>query len=166
MLHARPSHTPWHAHTNIRRRVDIMTDLCTVQPFPIRLLLLVLVDAVLFLITALSNTLSHTKCRSQCPRGLRRRSAAARLLRSWVRILLGHGWLSVVSVVCCQRSLRRTDHSSRGVLPTVVRRSVWSRNFIYEEPNINQLWLSTQIRRYITGCIFYMPLIPSQQISL
>ena len=25
-------------------------------------------------------------CRSQCPRGLRRRSTAARLLRSWVRI--------------------------------------------------------------------------------
>jgi len=26
------------------------------------------------------------------------------------------------------RSLRRADHSSRGVLPTVVRRCVWSRN--------------------------------------
>jgi hypothetical protein len=37
----------------------------------------------------------------------------------------GHGCLSVVSVVCCQRSLRRADHSSRGVLPTVVRRCVW-----------------------------------------
>jgi len=32
----------------------------------------------------------------------------------------GHGCLSVVSVVR-QRSLRRADHSSRGVLPTVVR---------------------------------------------
>ena len=34
--------------------------------------------------------------------------------------------------VCCefvrQRCLRRADHSSRGVLPTVVRRCVWSRN--------------------------------------
>ena len=42
----------------------------------------------------------------------------------------GHGYLSVVSVVCCQveRSLRRADHSSRGVLPTVLRRCVWSRN--------------------------------------
>ena len=28
-------------------------------------------------------------------------SAAARLLRSWVRIPPGHGCLSVVSVVCC-----------------------------------------------------------------
>ena len=31
------------------------------------------------------------------------------------------------------RSLRRTDHSSRGVLPTVVRRCVWSRNLEHEE---------------------------------
>jgi len=39
-----------------------------------------------------------------------------------------------VSVVCCQkRSLRRSDHSSRGVLSTVVRRCVWSRNLENEE---------------------------------
>jgi len=31
------------------------------------------------------------------------------------------------------RSPRRTDHSSRGVLPTVARRCVWSRNFVCEE---------------------------------
>jgi len=30
-------------------------------------------------------------------------------------------------------SLRRADHSSRGVLPTVVRRCVWSRNLKSEE---------------------------------
>ena len=41
-----------------------------------------------------------TKCRSQWPRGLRRRSAAARLLRLWVRIPPG-ACVSVVSVVCC-----------------------------------------------------------------
>ena len=35
----------------------------------------------------------------------------------------GHGCLSVVIVVCCcVLSLRRTDLSFRGVLPTVVRR--------------------------------------------
>jgi len=34
-------------------------------------------------------------------RALRRRSAAARLLRSWVRIP-PRAWMSVVSVVCCQ----------------------------------------------------------------
>jgi hypothetical protein len=32
--------------------------------------------------------------------------------------------LSVVSAVCCQRSLHRADHSSRGVLPNVVFLSV------------------------------------------
>jgi len=36
--------------------------------------------------------------------------------------------MSVVSFVCCQRFLRQADHSSRGVLPTVVCRCVWSRN--------------------------------------
>jgi len=36
-------------------------------------------------------------CRSQCPRGLRHRSAAARLLRSWVRIPPG-AWM----YVCCE----------------------------------------------------------------
>ena len=40
-------------------------------------------------------------CRSQCPRGLRRRSGAARLLRLWVRIPPG-AWISAVNVVCCQ----------------------------------------------------------------
>ena len=37
------------------------------------------------------------RSRSQWPRGLRRRSAAARLLRSWVRIPLG-AWI----LVCCE----------------------------------------------------------------
>jgi len=42
--------------------------------------------------------------------------------------------------ICCEccvlsgkRSVRRADHSSRGVLPTVVRRCVWSRNLMNEE---------------------------------
>ena len=46
---------------------------------------------------------------SQWPRGLRRRSTAARLLRLWVRIPLGHG--SVVSVVCSQVEVSATDWS-------------------------------------------------------
>ena len=49
-------------------------------------------------------------CRSQRPRGLRRRSAAARLLRLWVRIPPGgmDVW-SVVSVVCCQVEVSATN---------------------------------------------------------
>jgi hypothetical protein len=38
-----------------------------------------------------------------------------------------------VLCVVRKRSLRRADHSSRGVLPTVVRRCVWSRNLVNEE---------------------------------
>jgi len=36
---------------------------------------------------------------------------AARLLRSWVRIPPGHGYLSVVSVVCCQVEVSATSLS-------------------------------------------------------
>jgi hypothetical protein len=76
--------------------------------------------------------------------------AAALLLKSWVRIPPG-AWI----FVCCEclvlsgRGLWRADHSSRGVLPTVVRR-VWSRNiknrrfiYIYEisSRSVNDLTL-------------------------
>jgi len=37
------------------------------------------------------------------------RPAAAHLLRSWVRIPPGHGYLSVVSVVCCQVDVSATS---------------------------------------------------------
>ena len=49
-------------------------------------------------------------CRSQWPRGLRRRSAAARLLRLWVRIS-PDAWMSVVSVVCGQVEVSATSWS-------------------------------------------------------
>ena len=38
-----------------------------------------------------------------------------------------------VLCVVRQRSLRRTDHSFRGVLPNVARRCVWSRNLVSED---------------------------------
>ena len=47
---------------------------------------------------------------SQWPRGLRRRSKAARLLRLWVRIPPG-AWMFVVSVVCCQVEVSATSWS-------------------------------------------------------
>jgi hypothetical protein len=49
--------------------------------------------------------------RCQWPRGLRRGSAAARLLGLWVRIPPGHGCLSLVSVVCCQVEVCATGWS-------------------------------------------------------
>ena len=45
---------------------------------------------------------------SQWPRGLRRRSAAARSLGLWIRIPPGHGCFSVVSVVCCEVEVSAT----------------------------------------------------------
>jgi hypothetical protein len=50
----------------------------------------------------------NINCRSQWPRGLRRRSTAARLQRSWVRISPG-AWMFVVSVVCYQVEVSATD---------------------------------------------------------
>ena len=90
-------------------------------------------------------SICNVQCgRSLWPRGLRRGSAAARLLRSWVRMPPGawmfvcceccvllciglcdelitrpeecYGCLSVVLCVVRLRSMRRADHSSRGVL--------------------------------------------------
>ena len=72
---------------------------------------------------------------SQRARGLRRGSAAARLLRLWVRF--SPGACMSVCCECCvllgRGSLRRADQSSRGVLPIVMRRCVWSRNLVNEE---------------------------------
>jgi hypothetical protein len=87
---------------------------------------------------------------SLCPiyASLRSSSGAARLLRLWVRIPPGAWMLSVVSVVCCHlKSLRRADHPSRGVLPTGVRRCVWSRNLVNEEA-LAHWGLLRQIKNY------------------
>jgi hypothetical protein len=58
---------------------------------------------------------------------------------------------------CCVLSLRRIDHSSRGVLPTVARRCVWSRNLENEEAKaryravkIQPQWVVT--RRKTNNC--------------
>jgi hypothetical protein len=53
--------------------------------------------------------------------------------------VIGACMLWVLCVVR-ERSLRRADQSSRGVLPTVVRRFVWSRKFVYEEA-VAHWWL-------------------------
>ena len=79
-------------------------------------------------------------------------SDAARLLRLWVRI--PPRAMMSVSCKCCvvrQRSLRRADHSSRGVLTTAVRRWVWSRNRMHQV--IAQF--GPQRHKYIYIYIFY-----------
>ena len=78
---------------------------------------------------------TRSNCRSWWPRGLRRWSAAARLLRLRGPNPTGRMDICLLWVLCVvrQRSLRWADHSSRGVLPIVVRRFVWSRNLVNEE---------------------------------
>jgi len=67
-------------------------------------------------------------CRFQWPSGLRLGSAAARLLRLWVRVPLGLGSFFLVSVVGFQVEVSATGWSpSRGVLPTVVGLSVMAK---------------------------------------
>jgi len=51
------------------------------------------------------------------------------------------------------RSLRRADHSSRGVLPTVVYRCVWSRNLVNEEALV-QCGLSRQKQTFALSKYF------------
>jgi len=57
------------------------------------------------------------ECLSQWPRRLQRRSAAARLLRLWVRIPPG-AWMFVVSVMCCQVEVSATCWSRVQTSPT------------------------------------------------
>ena len=59
----------------------------------------VLVFKIPGLCTSLYRCVINPVCRSQWPRGLRRRSAAARLLRSWVQIPPG-AWM-FVCFECC-----------------------------------------------------------------
>jgi hypothetical protein len=66
--------------------------------------------------------------RLQWPRGLRRGSAAARLLRLWVRILPG-AWMFVLSAVRFQGEVSaKTWSFVQRVVPTVVRCCTGSRN--------------------------------------
>jgi hypothetical protein len=70
--------------------------------------------------------------RAQWPHNLRRRSAAARLLRCEIESRRTNGCLSVVSVVRCQVEVSATSSSS-GTLPTVVRCCLWYGNLKNEE---------------------------------
>jgi len=66
---------------------------------------------------------TNTQCRSQWPRGLRRRPTAARLLRLCVRIP-PEAWMFVVSVVCCQVEVTATDWSLVQMSATNCRESL------------------------------------------
>jgi len=83
--------------------------------------------------------------RSQFLRGLRRRSATARLVRLWVRITPGRWMYTVANVVRCRyRSLRWADHSSRGILPTVM-------GIVSDLETLSTLWKWPAFARNATG---------------
>jgi hypothetical protein len=98
--------------------------------------------------------------RSQWPRGLRRRSAAARLLRSRARIPP-----RVWTFVCCQCCVL----SGRGLCDELIAcpeefYGLWCvvvcdpLTSCMRRPN-QSIVIELKIRRYSTGCISYMPLI-------
>jgi len=67
----------------------------------------------------INNSSVRCKCQSQWPRGLKRRSMAARLLRSWVRIPPG-AWMFVYCECCvllgrglCDELITRPEESYR-----------------------------------------------------
>jgi len=80
--------------------------------------------------------LEKTVVQSQWPRGLRRAICGRSIAEIWVRIP-PDAWISVCYECCVLsgRCLRRADHASRGVLPTVMRRCVWTRNVVNEVPS-------------------------------
>jgi hypothetical protein len=63
---------------------------------------------------------TRTKCSGRCqwPRRQRLKSAAERLLGSWVRIPPGHGYLSLVQCLCCQVEVSATGRSLAQRSPT------------------------------------------------
>jgi hypothetical protein len=62
------------------------------------------------------------------PVAVRSKAAAVRLLSLQVRITSG-AWMCIFYCVLS----RKADHSSKGVLPTVLRRCVWYRNLKNEK---------------------------------
>jgi hypothetical protein len=78
------------------------------------------------------------KCWSRRPRGLMRRSAAARLLGLRVRIPPGGARMSLVSVVCCQAEVTATGRSLDQRSPTgcdmtdVETSTMWRRRSVYD----------------------------------
>jgi len=93
--------------------------------------------------------------RSQWPRGLSRRSSAARLLRSWVRIP-PRAWMFVCCECCvlsgrslCDVLITRPEESFR--LWCVV---VWSRitNLVNEEAKAHYGAIATKKNLYINSC--------------
>jgi hypothetical protein len=123
-----------HCYTEYRMSIHSVGSV-TVHSTSSKWMNFIYLDALGFLISVLSSfNLYISSTRSQLPPVLRRRFTAAPLLGLWLRIQPG-ALMFILSVLCVvrERSLWRADHASRGVLSTVFRRCVWSRNLKNEE---------------------------------
>ena len=85
----------------------------------------------LYINSSLNLAVQRRRRRSERPHGLRRRSAAACLLRWWVRIPPGAG-MFVMTVVCCQVEVSAMSWSLVQRSPTECGASfcVWSTNLL------------------------------------
>ena len=135
--------------------------------------------ACLSIIFKIYVTIVYSWRRCQWPSGLRRGSAATRLLGLLVRI--PPGACMFVCCECCvfvrQRSLRRAHHSSRGVVPTVLCHCKWSGNLKNEEAKTRKWVVKASERRrrslFMTRILFWtlftghclrkLPVLPSQR---
>ena len=106
-------------------------------------------DYIIIIVIIISITITSI-CPSQWRHGLRRRSAAARLLRLWVRIPPG-AWMSVVSVVCCQVEVSATSWSLVQRSPTDCGAWLWYRNLAnpYAELNLISHLLALLVAHHI-----------------
>ena len=92
----------WHTYCRQPQRISLVFATCfgtTDHPraFKYKILKLKIKHIYLCVVSQIVQAIITFVCRSQWPRGLRRGSATARLLRSWVRIQPG-AWMSV----CCE----------------------------------------------------------------
>jgi len=78
----------------------------------------------LCIITNVFKGIMNVICQSQCPCGLRRRSAVSRAAEIMGSNPTGDMDVCLLWVLCVVRCLRRAHHSSRKVVRTVLRRCV------------------------------------------
>jgi hypothetical protein len=92
--------------------------------------------------------------RSQWPRGPRRGSAAARLLGLWVLIPPG-AWMSVLSVLCCQRSPTECGVSECDREASMMRRPWPTRGCCAmgeEKGRTGKLRYERQVHKWVKSC--------------
>ena len=100
------------------------------------------------------------KCRSQWPRGLRRRSAVARLLRLLVRIAPG-----ATMFFCCECCVL-SDGGLYDKLITRPEECVWSRNFVNEDARAHwMLSLQKQTKKHTSQVVGLLRTVGNNEVE-